>query len=106
MGEVVCVGAAFAVREVSSVVQADPFMSFLLRAVKLSSGSNGAESWCLGLASNVVQKRFREMGAGAQTMAMCSAGGKDVYAQRHQSGRWVMRRVWERQGSSRALSLT
>lgn len=42
--EVVRAGAAFAVREVSSVVQADPFMSFLLRAVKLSSGSNGAES--------------------------------------------------------------
>lgn len=32
--EVVRAGAAFAVREVSSVVQADPFMSFLLRAVK------------------------------------------------------------------------
>ena len=42
--EVVRAGAASAVREVSSVVQADPFMSFLLRAVKLSSGSNGAVS--------------------------------------------------------------
>lgn len=80
MVEVVRVGAAFAVREVSSVVQADPFMSFLLRAVKLSSGSNGAESWCLGLASNVAQDCFKEMHAGVQTMTMCGAGGKDVYA--------------------------
>lgn len=37
-------------------------------------------SLCLGLASNVEQQRFRKMHAGVQTMAMCGAGGKDVYA--------------------------
>ncbi len=80
MVEVVRAGAAFAVREVSSVVQADPFMSFLLRAVKLSSGSSGAVSGCFGLASNVVKARFREMHAGGQTMELGGAARKDVYA--------------------------
>ena len=66
VGEVMRGSAASAVREVSSEVQADPFMSCCWRLGKGSSGSSGAVSLSMGLASKTdrLSVKVCKVGAG------------------------------------------
>jgi hypothetical protein len=73
--------AAFAVREVSPEVKADPFMScFFLVVVKGSSGSNGAVSYRVRLASKPVHMCFGARRVRGQATGLCGVNRKDVYA--------------------------